>query len=308
MSTAVELTAGFPGTAPDLRGRMIYFAHPIDLNTLNESQRRRMIDLVNRVYNAGAVVYDPAGAFNVLPGIAPSGIVAQINRNALQAADAVIACFPESTGVGVAMEIQAADSAGCPSAVLTDAGTRSWALAGLEHAYLFSHPSDPDILAWLAEEAAEYASVRQAPPQEETPLWVQLQPDGQMPVRKHADDCAFDLFVSQTTKIEVGQIRDVPAGCSLQLPEGVWGLVLGRSSTSRTHKLLVHPGVIDTGYRGEMFIQVENIGEAEFLAEAGMRLGQIIPLPNLAARMAAVQTVVLEPSERGPAGFGSTGN
>lgn len=306
--TATEMTSEFPHVATSLRGRMVYFAHPIDLASVSPNQTQQMYELMRELRESGAVVYDPAGAFTVGNGARPNPAVSQVNRQAILAADAMVACYPETPGVGTAMEVQIADALAMPTVVLTDAADRSWSLAGLEHALLIKRVAATDWRAWLAEEAAEYAAVkgRDIRP-EPLPLWVQAQAPGYMPVRKHGDDAAFDLFVSEETKVGVGEIRDVPAGCAVQLPDRVWALILGRSSTSRTHKLLVHPGVIDTGYRGPLFVQVENIGDADFLAEPGMRLGQLIPLPNIAAQMAAVATVALQPSERGPQGFGSTG-
>lgn len=305
--TAIDVTSAFPGTAT-LRGRMVYFAHPIDLAALGERQARQIYEVMKELQTGGAVVYDPAGAFSVGVGAKPNPAVAQVNRQAILAADCMVACYPETPGIGTAMEIQIADALAMPTVILTDVADRSWSLAGLEHAMAIKDTQVPEWVPWLAEEAAEYAAIkgREIRP-EPLPMWVQAQDPKFMPIRKHHDDAAFDLFVSEETKIGAGEIRDIPAGCAVQLPENTWALILGRSSTSRTHKLLVHPGVIDTGYRGPLFVQVENIGDADFLAEPDMRLGQLIPLPNVAAQMAAVQTVMLSPSARGPQGFGSTG-
>jgi dUTP pyrophosphatase len=305
--TATDMTIQFSGAA-SLRGRMVYFAHPIDIADLDPRQTAQMYSILRELQQAGAIVYDPAGAFSIGAGVKPNPAVAQVNRGAILSADAMIACYPESPGVGVSMEIQMADALGMPTVVLSSIADRSWSLAGLEHALTISDVASADWPSWLAEEAAEYAAIKGREPRvEPMPMWVQTQDPKYTPIRKHHDDAAFDLFVSEETKVEAGEIRDIPAGCAVQLPEGTWALILGRSSTSRTHKLLVHPGVIDTGYRGPLFVQVENIGEADFLAEPGVRLGQLIPLPNLAGQMAAIGTVMLAPSDRGPQGFGSTG-
>lgn len=306
--TATENTVSFAHAAT-LRGRMVYLAHPIDLGTVSKRQSEQMYQLTKALRAAGAIVFDPAGAFHVGELAKPNPSISKINTHALRTADAVVACYPETPGVGTAMEIQMADSLGIPTLILTDAGDRSWSLAGLENALLISSPLNSDWEPWLAEEAAEYVEVRGATTEPTPPraLWVQAQSPEWVPVRKHSDDAAFDLFVSEETIIPVGATRDIPCGCAVQLPEGVWALILGRSSTSRKHSLLAHPGVIDTGYRGPLFVQVENYGAADFVAEPGMRLGQLIPLPNVAAGLTAVQTVALQPSDRGLSGFGSTG-
>jgi dUTP pyrophosphatase len=307
--TTVNHTHPLPG-APfrALDGRMVYFAHPVDFEALTLHQREQMYDVLKVLRASGAVVYDPAAAFDVGSEVRPNPSIAQVNRAALLTADVVVACWPETPGIGVAMEIQLADSIGMPTLVLTGVAAHSWTLAGLNHATLVS-AFDVDVsLPWLVEEAAEYAAIRgAAPAPEPLPLWVKASQPRWVPNRGHDDDAAFDLFVSEETKIEAGQILDVPAGCAVEFPAHIFGLILGRSSTSRTHRLLVHPGVIDTGFRGPLFVQVENLNETPFVAQTGMRLGQLIPLPNLASQMAAVPTVLLSPSVRGERGFGSSG-
>lgn len=307
--TAAENTASFAHAAT-LAGRMVYLAHPIDVKNINARQSEQMYQLTKALRAAGAVVFDPAGAFHVGQLAKPNPSIARINSHALRTADAVVACYPETPGVGTAMEIQMADTLGIPLLILTEVADRSWSLAGLENALLIGSVLNSEWQDWLAEEAAEYVEVRGAGPVSDQPraLWVQAQSPEFTPVRKHEDDAAFDLWVSEDTVIPAGDgTVDVPCGCAVQLPEDVWALILGRSSTSRKHSLLVHPGVIDTGYRGPLFVQTENRGPGDFLATKGMRLGQLIPLPNLAAALTAVQTVALQPSGRGLSGFGSTG-
>jgi dUTP pyrophosphatase len=307
----VSVNDTHPLPAPSRRvldGRVIYFAHPVDYEALTQRQMEEMYRVLHTLRQQGAVVYDPAGAFDVNPQTRPNARISQVNRAAILAADAVVACWPETPGIGTAMEIQLAESMGMPSLVLTAVAQSSWTLAGLEHASLVTTWDEQRDLHWLSEEAAEYAAVRgKAPAPEPMPLWVQAEDPRYVPNRGHADDAAFDLFVSTETKIEAGEIVDVPAGCAVEFPEHIWGLILGRSSTSRTHRCLVHPGVIDTGYRGPLFVQVENLADQAFVAQVGMRLGQIIPLPNLASQMAAVPTVMLSGTVRGANGFGSTG-
>lgn len=302
-----QITSPFDHRSANLKGRTIYLAHPIDMADLTERQKVAMTELARRLHSAGAVVYDPASAFTIGQGAPVGPVVSVVNRAAIGAADALIACYPETPGVGVAMEIEMAERMGMPSLILTDAGARSWSLAGLEHAILTTTVTSSH-LDQLAEEAAEYSACRgQVPATQPIPLWTVVEEAGNLPVRKHHDDCAFDLFVSEETRIGPGETIDVPCGAAFQFPDRVWGLVLGRSSTSRVHRLLIHPAVIDTGYRGPMFAQVENRGTEEFRAEVGMRLAQMIPLPNLATDMQILRTVALAPSDRGLGGFGSTG-
>jgi hypothetical protein len=201
--SSVEETHPLPGPpARVLDGRTIYFAHPVDLADLSSWQMEEMYHTRQVLRERGALVYDPAGAFDVNPATRPNATVSQVNRAALMASDAIVACWPETPGIGTSMEIQLAESIGMPSLVLTSVAARSWTLAGLEHAKLVTQFIPDRDLAWLEEETAEYAAVRgAAPAPEPMPMWVQADDPRFVPNRKHEDDAAFDLFVAQETAI-----------------------------------------------------------------------------------------------------------
>lgn len=139
------------------------------------------------------------------------------------------------------------------------------------------------------------------------PLPFLLQPGADLPSRGHHDDAGLDLYCVEAVKIPPGEFVDVDCGCCVQLPPGVWALLVGRSSTLRKRRLLVSLGVIDTGYRGGLLAGVWNLGEAEAAIEVGDRLAQLILVPNLTTGYEPVSVRELESSERGVAGFGSTG-
>ena len=76
-----------------------------------------------------------------------------------------------------------------------------------------------------------------------------------VPVLEHpmwVDDAGFDLRYSGEEEIAIraGNVADVPSSIAIQWPPGVWGLLIGRSSTFRQRGLLVNPAVIDPGFRG----------------------------------------------------------
>jgi dUTP pyrophosphatase len=128
-----------------------------------------------------------------------------------------------------------------------------------------------------------------------------------LPIRHYRDDAALDLFVSRATTIAHQEFADVPAGCQVELPPGTWGLILGRSSTIRRRRVLVVPGVIDVGYRGDLFVGCYNVSGSTQTIAAGERVGQLIVMPNLTEHYQPVKVESLGDSERGTAGFGSTG-
>jgi dUTP pyrophosphatase len=94
---------------------------------------------------------------------------------------------------------------------------------------------------------------------------------------------------------------------AVELPEDVWGMIVGRSSTFFKRGLIVNSAVIDQGYRGDLFACVFNPGPEGAWAKAGERLAQLIPMPLLSPGIATVRVEVLDRSDRGDAGFGSSG-
>jgi dUTP pyrophosphatase len=288
-----------------LVNRTCYFAQPIDLATLSFDQMGGIESARQYLFISSAVVFSPAKAFQIGDGAEPTEYVQTVNDRALEEAELLVACFPEAGSIGVPMEIQRAAGLGIPTIVITHAANRSWALAGLD-------PDNTLLVTQLRSTHLEWAEDRirarrtiEVVPTE--PLLFKLDRPELRPTHGYADDAGFDLITSTETKIEPGTFADVPCGCAVELPAGVWGMITGRSSTLRRHQLLANTGIIDTGYRGQLFAGFWNLGEAPFVATVGMRLAQFIPLPNVAAEMRAVEVPELAPSARGVNGFGSTG-
>jgi len=127
------------------------------------------------------------------------------------------------------------------------------------------------------------------------------------PRRAYEGDAGFDLVVSVSVDIMPGQFFDVPAGVRVELPPGVWAMVTGRSSTLRKRRLLVSQGIIDNGWRGELFTGVWNLGPERARVRRGERIAQLIPFHQASLQMTARRVERLGDSDRGTAGFGSTG-
>lgn len=131
--------------------------------------------------------------------------------------------------------------------------------------------------------------------------------EARMPIRAHTDDAGFDLYVAARVAVPAHSFRDVPSGVSMELPHGYWGMLTGRSSTIRKRGLLVVQGIIDGGYRGELFSAVWNLTDQEVIIEAGERIAQLIILPNATMSSVLIRTDALGDSDRGFQGFGSSG-
>ncbi len=131
--------------------------------------------------------------------------------------------------------------------------------------------------------------------------------------RAHEDDAGFDLMTTQDAVLYGQAHQMIPCGVSVELPTGTFGWVVARSSTFGKWGVLVLPGIIDSGYRGEMMVSVfKPKSENEFaktLIPAGTRLAQLVVMPNLAASMTPVHHQgEFSTSSRGMNGWGSSGH
>lgn len=137
---------------------------------------------------------------------------------------------------------------------------------------------------------------------------VQLLSDrGQVPTRGHSDDAGLDIYITEGQWINPGSTVDIKTDIAIQIPEGFWVMLVGRSSTLRKRGLLVNTGVIDEGYRGELFINLHNTGKHSVQVLEGERLAQMIVLPNVSSMMDFHVVQSLDTHARGTKGFGSTG-
>lgn len=126
-----------------------------------------------------------------------------------------------------------------------------------------------------------------------------------LPTKAYAGDAGYDLPVTGWHAIRPGEVIDLPTGLRVAIPEGYYGRIVGRSSTRRRRGIEVVEGIIDAGYRGELFVCAVNRNDRAVLVSAGERLAQLIPvaIPDLPT----VQSADLPESDRGSNGFGSSG-
>ena len=119
-------------------------------------------------------------------------------------------------------------------------------------------------------------------------------------------DAGLDLSLEAVT-LEPGDRRLVPTGLAVAIPEGHAGLVLPRSGLAMQKGVTVlnAPGLIDSGYRGELKVLLINHGAAAVGIERGERIAQLVIQPVAHARLVEVER--LPDSARGEGGFGSTG-
>jgi len=128
------------------------------------------------------------------------------------------------------------------------------------------------------------------------------------PVRAHDDDAGFDLCAAEDRELAPGERASVGTGIAVAIPEGQAGLVLPRSGLAVRHgiSLVNAPGLIDSGYRGELRVLLLNTDRTEsFSVGAGDRIAQLVIVRHESLELVEVQQ--LGQTLRGAGGFGSTG-
>jgi dUTP pyrophosphatase len=135
-----------------------------------------------------------------------------------------------------------------------------------------------------------------------------LDPRAVLPTRAYNGDAGLDLYALEAVTLEPGERAAVPTGIAIEIPAGCAGLVLPRSGLAARHgiALVNAPGLIDSGYRGEIRVLLLNTDRAAaFDVAAGDRIAQLLLVRFEAPAVVEVQA--LAESERGGGGFGSSG-
>ena len=130
-----------------------------------------------------------------------------------------------------------------------------------------------------------------------------------LPSRAKQGDAGLDLCAAEEAHLGPGERWKVGTGVAVELPSGYAGLVLPRSGLADRFgiSLVNSPGLIDSGYRGEISVLLLNTDPAEiFRVEKGDRIAQLVIVPFVEAE--PVEVAELSDSERGSDGFGSSGS
>ena len=138
---------------------------------------------------------------------------------------------------------------------------------------------------------------------------LRLDPDLPLPAYARAGDAGIDLIAREdVTLAPAGGRALVATGIAIALPEGYAGLVQPRSGLAFKHGVTVlnTPGLIDSGYRGELKVCLINHDPTEaFEVTRGERIAQLIV--QAVEHVTFVEVDTLDDSERGDKGFGSSG-
>ena len=128
-----------------------------------------------------------------------------------------------------------------------------------------------------------------------------------LPVRAYPGDAGLDLAAAERVELAPGARALVGTGLAVAIPDGHAGFVHPRSGLAAKHGITIvnAPGLVDSGYRGELKIILLNTDPAEtFVVEPGMRIAQLVVVP--VATPEPVEVAELPDTERGEKGFGSS--
>jgi len=136
-----------------------------------------------------------------------------------------------------------------------------------------------------------------------------LNENATIPTYGTIDAAGADLYSAllEQVSFEPHETKMIPTGIALEIPKGCVGLVYARSSVGTKRGLAPanKVGVIDSDYRGEIFVALHNHSEQVQTIEPKERIAQIVIAPYIKETFEVVDS--LEDTERGTGGFGSTG-
>jgi dUTP pyrophosphatase len=137
--------------------------------------------------------------------------------------------------------------------------------------------------------------------------FLKLDPELPTPTRAHGHDGGVDLYARDDVTLDAGARFPVPTGISVAIPAGHAGFVVPRSGLAANHGIGVAngPGLVDSGYRGEIKVILINHSETDFKVLRGDRIAQlvVVKLPEYEL----IEADELPESDRGQRGFGSSG-
>lgn len=136
-------------------------------------------------------------------------------------------------------------------------------------------------------------------------LIKKLHPEAKVPAFAHATDAGLDLCSLEEVTLAPGERKSLRTGIAMAIPDGHVGLVWDKSGIAHKGGLKTLGGVIDAGYRGEIFVGLLNTGDSAYVFGIGDKVAQI--LIQAIVQPELVLADELPEADRGEGAFGSTG-
>lgn len=134
-----------------------------------------------------------------------------------------------------------------------------------------------------------------------------------IPTRSNPSDAGLDVYANLREPVEIRPRESViiPTGLKFGIPHGYMLQVMNRSSVAAKRSLMVGAHVIDSGYDGEVFINLHNVGDESQWVRYGDKIAQLVMVPVVTFRPLLVESELYRQpitiSDRGDGALGSTG-
>jgi len=142
--------------------------------------------------------------------------------------------------------------------------------------------------------------------------------DAKLPKRAHPSDAGADLFYCPQKDhrmygkdfcVHPRESKIVPTGIKVEVPYGYMLEIKNKSSVAAKRQLIVGACVVDSGYNGEVFVNLHNVGEKTQTIQPGQKIAQAVLIPVVHCLVEECETDSLnENSLRGEGALGSTGD
>ena len=129
--------------------------------------------------------------------------------------------------------------------------------------------------------------------------------DAVLPSYAYSGDAGLDIYSCVDAEISAGEKEIIPTGLMMAVPAGHVGFVWDKSGIAAKHHIKTMAGVLDSNYRGELKVVLTNLGRETYKIEKGQKIAQLVIQPYIQADIEEVGE--LDDTERGDAGFGSSG-
>ena len=130
--------------------------------------------------------------------------------------------------------------------------------------------------------------------------------ESKIPTRANESDAGYDLYSTQKGVVPAKGRKVVKTGIAIGIPPGYYGRVAPRSGLAVKFGIDVLAGVVDSGYRGEVGVVLQNLSDNAFNYKEGERVAQLIL--EQCNTIEWVKVNELDDSQRSDGGFGSTGS
>lgn len=133
---------------------------------------------------------------------------------------------------------------------------------------------------------------------------IMLDEGAKAPTRAHEADAGLDIYALDGGWVADKTCRAFRTGLHVEIPQGYVGILFSKSGLNVNHGI-TSTGVIDSGYTGEIIVNLHNNGGKHYEVKKGDKISQLVVLPIVTPSVTVVDS--FEQTDRGDNGFGSTG-